>query len=127
MTTTTNKPREYTEEEIRKQFLDHLRGLIDYWADLATPDPNDSDKKVISLRNAVSGVVFSTLVTLDGGTDLPGFVVAPCPHEDDKDYHKEKGENWYPENHEIDVKCDISGCLHELLGKTEKEKAEEKA
>jgi len=32
-----------------------------------------------------------------------------------KEYHIKEGENYFPENHTLDIKCDIAGGLHELL------------
>ena len=51
--------------------------------------------------------IFSMLVLLDGGTELPGFSVTPDPHESDKEYNQEKGRNWFPDD------AEIAGCLHE--------------
>ena len=103
--------RELTTDEVRDRFLDHVRGLIEYWS---TVELNGDD----SVEHRVSGVVHSLLVTLDGGSlGLPGFIVAPCPHQSDKQYYIDEGENWYPENHESQVNADIGGYLHELLYK----------
>jgi hypothetical protein len=56
------------------------------------------------------------MVALDGGAmALPGFIVAPNPHPSDKEYHISEGSDYYPENHELDIKGDIAGGLHELL------------
>jgi hypothetical protein len=99
-------PRAYTEEEVREMFLKHLWGLVDYWA---TVEGKDSPKTV---RDRLSGLMHSTLTTLDGcSMGLPGFEVRPHPHESDKDYHQERGENWFPDD------VDIGGSLHELMYK----------
>lgn len=89
--------RAYTEEETRELFLEYIRDLVDYW-----------DKEKVSRREAIDGIAFSILTTLDGATmALPGFKVSPiCPDEDIK-YAKENGNNYYDES------IDIAGCLHE--------------
>jgi len=101
-------PREYTEEEVRSQFLDHIRVMADYWE-------NNVGQKTIKER--LEGLAFSILVAIDGGTSLPSFILAPRPHEDDKEYCIEEEENYYPQNHESNVNCDIAGCLHEQFFK----------
>lgn len=98
-------PREYTTNEVRKQFLELVWTCVDYWGRLPGKTP----------RERLEGLAFSMLVILDGATDLPGFIVAPCPHPDDKEFHKDEDENWFPENHESSVNCDIAGGLHELF------------
>lgn len=93
--------REYTEEEIREKFIKHIWSIIRYWK-------NESRAQTIDEK--MEGLAFSILVMLDGESgDMPKFVVSPDPHPDDKDYHIENGENYFPEN------CDISGFLHEVL------------
>ena len=105
-----SKPRVKTEEEIREKFLSHVRSLINYWDRV---DGKDAPK---TQKDRLAGLAFSILVTLDGeAADLPGFIVAPNPHPDDKEYHISEGSNYYPENHKLKVKGDIAGCLHELL------------
>jgi len=101
--------REKTTNEIREEFLSHIRHLIGYWSKI----PQDN------VKERLEGLAFSILVALDGGSSLPRFIVAPIQYEEDKEYHIENGEDYYPENHEIEeqIKGDISGCLHELLRK----------
>lgn len=106
-----DKPRVYTKEEVRKMFLDHVRDLVRYWSRTPLPvgTPGETD-----VERRVSGVAFSILSTLDGcSMVLPGFVVAPCPNAENKQYHKDEGSNWFPENHKSRIKCDIGGGLHE--------------
>lgn len=100
--------REYTVGEIRKQFLEHIRGLVNYWDGI--PEKTITEK--------LEGLAFSILVVLDGGAmGLPGFIVAPIPHPSDKQFHVEEGEDYYPDNYEIEgrIKGDIAGELHELF------------
>jgi hypothetical protein len=106
-----NKPRELTEEEVRERFLDHLWVMIDYWA-----AEGERDRK--PRRDSLEGLAFSLLAALDGeAADLPGFIVAPHPHPDDKAFRRDNGEDWFPSNHKLDskIKADIAGVLHELF------------
>lgn len=99
-------PREYTLEEVRKKFLDAVRGIAQYWADeRLVPDRTTQER--------CQGVAFSILVLLDGDdANLPGFALVPDPHPDDKEYCRGEGENWYPTQ---EVACDIRGAarLHD--------------
>ena len=95
--------RAYTKEEVRDQFLNHVRGLIDYWS--ARPD---------STKECVEGVAFSILAALDGGSGLPAFYVVASPHPSDRDFNKSLGENYYPS---ASLMNDIAGDLHERLFK----------
>ena len=94
------KAHEFTQEEVRNNFIQHVRAMIDYWS-------NQPGKP----RDRISGCAFSILVALDGGSAaLPGLRVIPYPHPDDKPYCEIQGENWYPNDG-----CDIAGSLHEHL------------
>jgi hypothetical protein len=99
-------PRELTETEVRDNFLELCYGYIRFWEEL--PEK--------SLHERMAGVVFSILVMLDGeSADLPSFIVAPFPHPDDKEYNRLHGENWYPQNLEQNINCNIAGGLHEYF------------
>ena len=101
---------EYTEDEIRGKFINHVRANVEYW--------NGPLSEPYDQRERLSGLAFSIMVLLDGGTMvLPSFIVAPHPHSDDKQYHIDNEEDYFPENHELDdqIKGDIGGCLHEML------------
>jgi hypothetical protein len=97
---TEETPREWTVDEVRDKFLHQLRTYVQYWFTLPGR----------SLKDRFGGLAFSTLVLLDGGTDLPGFVVTPAPHPTDKDYNISRGANWFPESN---LEADIAGALHE--------------
>ena len=99
------KSREITYEEIENEFVDRVWNLVDYWKKV---EGRTEEEKI-------EGVVFSILTMLDGCSGGVGYVVAPLPHKDDKEFHIETGENYYPENHNSNVKCNISGCLHEIF------------
>ena len=97
--------REYTTEEVREKFLKHVINLTTCW----------NGVKERTCLEKLEGLAFSMLVLLDGGTELPGFIVAPAPHEDDKEYLKKQNENWFPENNKPSINCNIAGYLHELF------------
>lgn len=105
---TQEEVRELTQEEVREKFLAHVWDTIRYWESLEGKTE----------REKLEEVAFSLLVLLDRGSgEMPGFLVAPRPHETDKDFHAKHGEPWFPENHEIEeqVNCNIAGSLHELF------------
>jgi len=95
--------REYSKDEVQKQYLELIWSYIDYWHNL----PNKT------CREKMEGLAFGIMVILDGESALPGCIVVPCPHPDDRKYHEDQDENWFPENHELSVNCDIAGSLHE--------------
>lgn len=102
-----NEPREYTEEEVRQIFLNTVRGQIRYWAEHPNPYVADGETEVYG---RVSGLAHSMLALLDGNVGMiPGFKVVPNPHAEDKEYHINRRENWYPDD------VDIAGSLHEQL------------
>ena len=105
--------KEYTTEEVRKKFLEQVWNNIKYWDELACEK---------TTKERLQGLAFSILATLDGcDIDLPGFIVAPLPHENDKEYLIENEEDYFPENHENDVNADISGYLHDMFHRVGKE------
>jgi len=98
-------PREYTADEVRKKFLEHVWNIITFWQEVEDPS-----------RDRIEGTVFSILAMIDGTVpDLPGFVVAPAPHEDDREYRKKHGKNYFSKAPE--APCNIAGNLHELFSK----------
>ena len=109
---TPNSPRQYTEEEVLERFLKQVWVNIDYWE-------GQYDKVVATYpcRRKLEGLAFSILAMLDGSNlDLPKFIVAPDPHPEDKSYLRDvEQENWYPENYDAGVECDLGGYLHELF------------
>lgn len=96
--------RPYTEAECRSMLLDHVRTLVLYWSGEIGNVPHEK-----SVKDRLDGLAFSLLVMLDGGTELPGFKVIPDPHPDDRQYHIDEGENWWPDD------VDLAGGLHEVF------------
>lgn len=101
---TDTSPKEKKMEEVREDFLNHVRDMVDYWHDV----PNKTEKEKLN------GLAFSIMAALDGcSVDIPGFIVAPLPHETNKQYHMDNEEDYYPENHNSEVNCNIAGELHD--------------
>lgn len=93
-----DEPRAYTAEEMRKMFLSHLKTMASYWAHISIR--NDEERAHVEAcggeaRWRTEGMLFSFLVTLDGGTNLPAFDLIPSPHPEDEAYHRDQGENWW--------------------------------
>ncbi len=96
--------RQYTIEECREMLLKKIWQYIRYW---------EKEERAPTVREKLEGLAFGILVILDGGTpDIPGFAIIPKPHEDDKEYLKDEGQNWWPP-FEQENKNDIGGALHE--------------
>ncbi len=67
-----------------------------------------NETRVSTTKEKLDGLAFSILVLLDGGRiDIPGMTLIPGPHPEDKEYHKEQCQNWWPDDE------DIGGALHE--------------
>lgn len=98
-----NNVLEYTQEEVRKIFMDKIKSIINYW-----------NNESCNVKDKLEGLTHSILSVIDGSTDLPKFILAPDPHPTDKDYHISKSKRFFPENKSV-VSCDISGYLHEIF------------
>lgn len=111
----TQAPREWTTDEVREQFTSHVNTLIRYWSTLPQETGNSEvEDRVWRLQ----GLAHSIFTTLDGSSlHLPAFIVAPMPHESDRSYHEEQGENWFPSNDRNQVQCDIAGGLRYWMTK----------
>jgi hypothetical protein len=98
-----SRGRAYTTEEVRERFLRYIWETVEYWEEYGT-----------DTREKLEGLAFSILATLDGSTlAFPPFIVAPFPHPDDKQCHRDAGERWFPETRAVPT--DIAGSLHELF------------
>jgi len=97
------EPREYTLNEVRSKFIEAVNNLVELHT------VAKSDKKT-----ALHTLAGDILLLIDGGLgEIPTFLLAPLPHEDDKTYYKEIGKNYYPENLEKNINCNISGFLQQ--------------
>jgi len=96
---TMTAPREYTTDECREMFLEHLDFLFAHHMAGHT-------KKA---RDAAHMIVFSILCTFDGVSGgSPAFDLLTAPHESDAEYCRSEGDNWYPMGANI-----ADGSLHE--------------
>lgn len=101
--------KEKTEDEVRDEFIAHVRMLVDYWSNVKERD----------CKGKLDGLAFSILAAIDGeSADVPGYILAPLTHEDDKQFHIDNRTDYYPENDYSNIKCDISGDLHNQFYKT---------
>lgn len=106
---TNADPRAYTEAEVRERFLAQVRTLVSYWAG---EHPLSNVPENYTTLERCDGVAFSLLAVIDGGDpELPAFTLTPRPHDEDAEYHRRRGENWYPDG------VDISGALHDHLNR----------
>lgn len=105
----SDEPHEYTPDEIRDMLLDHIWSLIRYWGNPAE-NLGDTQKRL-------EGLAFSILSSLDGcSLNLPGFALVPMGYEEDKEYHKEEGESWFPTNEDLEgVNGVVCTMLHEFF------------
>lgn len=112
--------KQHSRDEIRKRFLSHCWELIDYWL---TQSRRETE------RERMSGCVFSILAMMDGSTiGLPGFLVIPNPHEDDKQFAIDNGDDYFPfPEGDVDECVDIGGCLHELFNNYDPQKKGDRA
>ncbi len=102
----TKNTREYTEDEVREMFLKHVWHTIKYWDELPQK----------STTEWLEGLAFSMLAAIDGcSAGIPAFILAPLPAKEDKEYHMKEGENYFADNDDENIKCDIAGGLHETF------------
>lgn len=96
----SDKPREWSHEEVRDMLLDQIWTEIEWWL--------NSERAPTTLHK-LEGLAFSILSTLDGCGELPSFTITPRPHPTDKSFHQQEGENWFPDD------GDVAGSIHELF------------
>lgn len=97
-----SEPRAYTAEEVTDIFLEHLRRTARYWAGLPEQTP----------LQKCEGVVFSILAMLDGDAmGLPAIDLVLHPHEEDKEFHRSQGSNWF----EPGMAFNANVALHEIV------------
>lgn len=94
-----------TVEEMRGEFLGHIRTMVRYWS-----GEMDPSVKARSKEDALDGLAFSILSAIDGSSvALPAIDLVPSPHPDDKQYCQDNDYDWW-EPTAINGDCH----LHEL-------------
>lgn len=98
--------RALTPAELRNEFMDSCRNIVDYWA---------SEEIAIdrSVHGRLSGALHSFLCLIDGvSSGFPSAITLVAdPHPDDKEYRQGEGENWVEPGTEINK----DDHLHELI------------
>lgn len=82
-------------EQVRGEFIDQVKVIASYWARL----PNKTEME------RCDGVAFSILNILDGCSNMPAFDLLVSPHEDDKQFNIDEGEDYY------EPKMMINDCM----------------
>ena len=105
--------KELSKEEIRDIFLEQIIRSIDE----NTNSDEPTEKKLYALA-------FSILAMIDGmrgyiknwvPVNIPLFILAPCPYKEDREYNIDRGEDYYPDNDDTKILCNISGELHDYF------------
>ena len=96
--------KEYTKEEMRERFLNQVRSAITYWS------TTKLDPEYDNVKYRCEGVAFSIMNILDSG-----MLIIPAPHPEDKQYHIDNGEDYYPNPTQEMFDADIGGGLHEEI------------
>lgn len=96
--------KQMNEDEVRRAFIRKMWGLIEYW---------ERESRASTSREKLEGLMHSVLATIGGCTDLPSFILAPLPHNSDKQYSIDHGEDYFPNNDRAArmIKSDIGSGL----------------
>lgn len=87
------EPRPYTHEECREMVLQQLKSMMLYCL---------GETRRATTRGKLDLLVFSILAMIDGSDiELPAFRLVPHPHEQDANYHRDNGENWWPDDFDL--------------------------
>lgn len=104
-----SKPRQLTNEEVRDRFMALVWSYIDYW---------EHDARVPDVHGKLQGMAFGIMNILDGTSEgSPSFCVAPMPHPEDEKFHRDRGDNWFPDVKKLGTEADIScgNMLHDYF------------
>lgn len=89
-----------TVEEVREEFIAHIRSIAAYWAKAPNADT----------REMCDGVAFSILNVFDGTSgSMPAFDIIVRPHPEGKQFSIDNGDNYYEDGMVIN-ECQ----LHEM-------------
>lgn len=98
-------PRPWTTEEMKDRFMRLLIAAADEWARYPGKTPKERCR----------GLAFSILATIDGDSiEMPPIDLVLRPHEEDKDYHQELGENWIEDGTVINADAVLHEEWHDL-------------
>jgi hypothetical protein len=98
--------RAFTKEEVRQEFLNHIKGLGKYWLRVQKQENYDT-------KRTIEGFLFSVYGLFDGiNGSMPAFDIVVKPHPDDKQFKIDEEENYYEDGMCINDDCH----LHELEG-----------
>lgn len=97
--------RAITPGELRDDFMNACRILVDYWAG---PEANRT-----TVHERLSGLAHSLLCVIDGASSSFPYAIdlTASPHPDDKEFCQSEGDNWV----EPGTVFNASDMLHELL------------
>jgi len=85
-TDTLSTPRAKTVEEVRAEFFGHIRGIVQHEA--TAPGPRTVAKRCLAVAHSI-------LTLLDGCQGMPSMNILLCPHEEDEEFDRRNGRNWY--------------------------------
>lgn len=99
------KSKELNNKEAMLLFINEIKGTV-----------SKIKKKKISESQKLDELAFSILLLIDGKgeIDFPSWILAPFQSEEDRKYFKKKNKNYYPDNQDNEIDCNIAGYLHEL-------------
>lgn len=103
------EPRAITQYEARKEFLEELKQVMDYWS---------GDKVSEGIKSRIEGAIFSILVLMDGGREFPGLNLILSPHPKDKEYFIEEGSNYYEDGMCINEDIELHEAWCNFLNKS---------
>ena len=108
----SNTSREYTVEEMQKQFIEAIYSDIEYWKNL---EKYHSFEEPPTLDEKMEGLAHSILTLIDGfSMHGSGYALIPISTQEDIDYNIENGTNYRPQ-YEPDGVADLGGELRYLF------------
>lgn len=107
----TTAPRPLTEDEMKERFMRLL---------LASADQCAREPK--TPQEQCRGLAFSILATFDGSAaDFPAIDLVLRPHGDDKEYHRDLGENWIEDGTVINERAYLHEEWNDFVRRVEAE------
>jgi hypothetical protein len=92
-----------TVEEVRAEFIQRVKAIANHWA---------TEQEPMSLKFRCDGVASSILALIDGAyLGFPAIDMMAAPHDEDKEFSIENGENWYEKN-QVFNDCQLHEMFH---------------